>query len=492
MMSEGQNQGWRWQSPTPTAEQARVLALLERYGTAATSFQILEPGYKYWFDPGGEGVVAFVECGRYRVVAGGPVCASRAMAAHALAFVEAAHRGGKKVVWVGVDDDDLTHLKAGITEIDSLVIGLQPEWDPADYSLEGPSRRSLRSQVNRARNKGVRIRRVMPEELANAPGALRASIEHVMTRWLASRKAGVLRFMVDLAPFTFCERRRYYLAEAGDESIGFLAAVPVYGRRGWFLEDVIRVPDAPNGTAEYLIHTAMMEAHVQGDQFVTLGVSPLAALDASEYDTGSKTLQRAARWLRTLYNFDGLRQFKSRFKPHRWTPSHLVTIKHPLRFGALWATARAFTGPQLGAFLLDTLRRSVARIPAKRWSLLLTLQAILLIPWTFMLGRVDGQKWFGDPSIQSAWVIFDLALCLSLLGLARLVRKRRPSARPLSMLLAGACMADFILSMVQSLHLHVFVTGWAAVFVLAGIVGPFVATTVLATIATVTPIERRR
>ncbi len=491
MTTEVPTRGWRWQSPEPTEEQARVLTLLERYGTAATSFQILEPGYRYWFAPEDKGVVAFVETAGYRVVAGAPVSDGDNMATLALAFVAASHQARRRVVFVGVDDGDLAHLEAAIEDGESVAIGLQPEWDPQSYTLEGRARRTLRSQVNRARNKGVRVRRVMPEELAKAPGALRASIERVMTRWLDSRKAGVLQFMVDLAPFSFPERRRYYLAEVGDESIGFLAAVPVYGRRGWFLEDVIRVPDAPNGTAELLIHTAITDAQNQGDQFVTLGVSPLAGGESHGAAAPKRTLRFASRWLKTLYNFDGLEQFKHRFRPQRWTPSHLVTLDHPLRLGALWATARAFTGPRLLAFLLDTLRRSVARISARHWALLLTLQAICLIPWTIMLGRVDGARWFGDASIQSAWVIFDLALCMALLGLARLVRKRRPSARPLSMLLAGACMADFVLSMVQALHLHVFVKGWAAIIVLAGIIGPLAATVVLATIAIVTPIERR-
>ena len=350
MSVQRQNSQWRWQSPDPTAEQARVLALLERYGTAATSFQILEPGYRYWFDPEGDGVVAYVETARYRVVAGAPVCDDAAIAAQAKAFVRDAREANRKVIFVGVDNDDLMSLQTGLGGIESLVIGHQPEWHPAEYSIEGKRRRTLRSQVNRARNKGVRVRRVRPDEIAEAPASLRASIERVMTQWLASRKAGVLRFMVDLAPFTFCERRRYYLAEVGDESVGFLAAVPVYGRRGWFLEDVIRVPNAPNGTAELLIHTAMMDARENGDAVATLGVSPLAEFEAQGETGGSRVLRFATRSLKTLYNFEGLRQFKSRFKPDRWTPSHLVTIDDPLDMRALWATARAFTGPRLGPF----------------------------------------------------------------------------------------------------------------------------------------------
>jgi len=469
-----------------------VLGLLERYGVAATSFQILEPGYHYWFAPDEEGVVAYVEAGRYRVVAGAPVCTPMAQASLAVAFVTASGEADRRVVFVGVDDADLRRLQAGIGALDSVVIGEQPEWCPADYQLEIPERRTLRAQVNRARKKGVRVRRVMPDELAHAPGALRASIERVLDRWLASRTAGVLRFMVDLAPFSFPERRRYYLAERGDESIGFLAAVPVYGRDGWFFEDVIRVPDAPNGTAELLIHTALLDAKSQGDRFVTLGVSPLAGLEPQATSRRQRALLRGARWLRALYNFDGLRRFKARFRPQRWTAAHLVTVDHDIGISAIWATTRAFIGPRLGAFIIDTLRRSVARIPAHRWALLLSLQAALLIPWTFMLGWVDGARWFGDVSIQSAWVIFDLGLCLGLLGLARLVARKRPIARPLSMLLAGACLADFILSMVQALHLHADATGWAGGFVLAGILGPLVATAVLATIAAVAPEERAR
>jgi len=31
-------------------DRERVVALLERHGWNATSFQILEPGFRYWFD----------------------------------------------------------------------------------------------------------------------------------------------------------------------------------------------------------------------------------------------------------------------------------------------------------------------------------------------------------------------------------------------------------------------------------------------------------
>src|SRR5438093_1404239 len=72
------------------SERLRVLALLKRYGWNATSFQILEPGFRYWFDerseetggraPRGidersEACVGYVDTGRAWVAAGSPVAA---------------------------------------------------------------------------------------------------------------------------------------------------------------------------------------------------------------------------------------------------------------------------------------------------------------------------------------------------------------------------------------------------------------------------------
>ena len=52
-------------------ERLRVLALLRAFGFNATSFQILEPGYRYFFD--GDACVAYCETGGAWVAAGAPI-----------------------------------------------------------------------------------------------------------------------------------------------------------------------------------------------------------------------------------------------------------------------------------------------------------------------------------------------------------------------------------------------------------------------------------
>jgi phosphatidylglycerol lysyltransferase len=336
-----------------------VLALLRRHGTHATSFQILETGYRYWFED--DAVVAYVKSGRWCVVAGVPICESGTEGAVASRFVSDAATDGLGVLFFSADDDFVSQLQAKSVAEAHVKIGEQPEWDPRTYDLQAPRRRSLRAQVNRATNKGVQVRRLDTD--AMAPGALRAQIETVLNLWIAARTMSAMRFMVDLQPFSLPEERRYYIATHEDRVVGFLAAIPVYRRRGWFFEDVIRVPNAPNGTTEMLINTALTEACDNGDQYVTLGLSPLAGL---ERGPGPHRLIRACfqlswDYLGPLYHFPGLYRFKGRFRPDRWAPQYLVACPPRLGLRQVHAVLSAFAGAGLLSFGIDTARRLLSR-----------------------------------------------------------------------------------------------------------------------------------
>ncbi|MGV3723361.1 MAG: hypothetical protein ACO1SX_20885, partial [Actinomycetota bacterium] len=54
-------------------DRRHALALLKRYGWNATSFQVLEPGMRFWFDDQREACVAYADTGRAWVAAGAPI-----------------------------------------------------------------------------------------------------------------------------------------------------------------------------------------------------------------------------------------------------------------------------------------------------------------------------------------------------------------------------------------------------------------------------------
>ena len=477
----------------------RVLSILRASGTHPTSFQALEPGYTYWFDPQAPApgaVVAYRRWGRYRVVAGVPIAAPECLGSVTTRFIADGAAKGLTTLFFAADDAFLSAVREtkGAPRLDTVPIGEQPEWDPTRYTSEGPERSSLRAQLHRATNKGVVIRTVSEREISDTPGRIRAEIEQVLERWLDSRRMSAMAFLVDLKPFHQAAERRYYIAEHEGRAVGFLSAIPIYQRGGWFFEDVLRVPEAPNGTVELLIDTAMRDAGGRGERFVTLGLAPLANIEVQKGP--HRLMRRGLRWchdhLGGLYSFQGVRDFKARFHADEWRTQYLVSSPHPLGLSAFHAVLRAFAGGGLLAFALDTTRRVAARVSHGRWAAALLLLAALLIPWTMLLASVDGERWFGDTSIQSAWVAFDTFMVVALSTLAALVRFGHRAARPIAFLLAGATGTDFLLPAVQAANLHRSVEGAAMLFVAAGTLGPLIATLLLVYLADALPARRRR
>src|SRR6185436_3198642 len=236
--------------PQP-ADAQQVLPLLRRHGWNATSFQSLEAGFRYDFQ-GPDACVPYVDTGRAWVAAGAPIASSRRLGRVAERFAASAAAQGRRAVFFATEARFSRR-----TRFRNLLIGEQPVWDPARWTAGVAENPSLRAQLRRARRKGVVVRAVAAQEVALPEAPLRRSIDGLIGRWQAARPLAPMGFLVDVQPFVFAEERRYFVAEQGGVLVGFLAAIPVYARRGWLFEDLLRDPRAPNGTAELLIDTAM-------------------------------------------------------------------------------------------------------------------------------------------------------------------------------------------------------------------------------------------
>ncbi len=323
-------------------ERARVLALLKRHGWNATSFQVLEPGYRYWFDAAGRGCVAYVDTGAAWVVAGAPIASGDDLGDVAVAFAEAARAAGRRAAFFGTERRFVESAPLGV-----LAVGEQAVWDPRAWDASVRASRSLREQLRRARAKGVRVRAVTAEELA---GPLRPALEALAEAWLASRAMATMGFLVRLDLFSFAGERRWFVAEHDGRVCAALGCVPVYSRGGWLFEDLLRHPSAPNGTADLLVDAAMRTLAEEGAAWATLGLAPLSG-EVSGW-------MRAARaWGRPLYDFDGVRAFRARLRPHRWEPVFLSYPRGQHGAVAIVDALRAFAGGSFVRFALDSVRR---------------------------------------------------------------------------------------------------------------------------------------
>lgn len=400
----------------------RVLALLKRYGHNTMSFQILEPGLGYWFD-GDEACVAYADTGGAWVVAGAPIAAPERDAAVIAGFLQHARERGKRVRFFGLERD-----LSGSTELACMHVGEQPEWDPATWPAILKKKRSLREQLRRARAKGVTVRPVSVAELEGRQGPLRQQVDALLDHWQASRAMAPMGFVVHLDPYHLPEERRFLVAEHGGQVVGILAAVPIYRRGGWFFEDVLRDPAAPNGTIELLIDHAMRLLAAEGSRHVTFGLAPLASTPFRWL----RTVRDRTRW---LYDFQGLYRFKAKLMPQTWRPIYLGYPKRERGLRAVVDILKAFAR---GSFLRFGWHTLLHRAP-----LVTRVLAVLLIPWTIILALAPAQTWFPSPAVQQAWIAADLVLFAGLMVLSDRWR------RPLAVALSAAAAADVTLGCVQ-------------------------------------------
>jgi phosphatidylglycerol lysyltransferase len=372
-----------------------VLDLLRSHGWNATSFQVLEQGFEYWFD--GDACVAYVATRGAWVAAGAPIAAEARLAEVSRNFAAAARAAGKRACFFGTEE-----RFSALVNLPRLCMGEQPVWDPALWEETVRGARSLREQLRRARAKGVVVREAAAAEVA--PGApLRERVSVLAAQWLASRRMAPMRFLVGVELFAYADARRYFVAEREGELVALLTAVPIYARGGVLLEDLLRGPRAPNGTADLLVDAAMRACAAARGRYVTMGLAPLSG----EVHGLLRTLRASGS---VLYDFDGVRAFKARLRPQRWDR---VYLSHPAgeAVSSVTAVLRAFAGGGLLRFGLTTVLRGPPVV--------VRLFAAVLVPWTAAIALADTARWFPAPSVQALWVAFDAALCLSLFALSR-------------------------------------------------------------------------
>ena len=321
---------------------ARAFALIRELGFDTVSFQSLESGYRYWFD-GDDAMVAFVDTGGAWVAAGGPITTRARVGEVALRFADAARAQDRRACFFASES------ALAEAALPSLQIGEQPVWDTARWDQVLDHASSLRYQLKRAKGKGVTVRRLVASELE--PGTrLRTALDELGVHWQATHRMAPMRFLVQLEPLAFAAERVMYIAERDGALVGLASAVPVYARKRLFVEDLVRSPSAPNGTPELLVDAMMRAAAGAGTTEVTLGLAPLAG--------GVASWLRFARWIGgPLYDFEGLRAFKSKLRPHTWEPVYLSIPPGASRLAALRDSLRAFAGGSLLSFAGRTLFR---------------------------------------------------------------------------------------------------------------------------------------
>jgi phosphatidylglycerol lysyltransferase len=125
-----------------------------------------------------------------------------------------------------------------------------------------------------------------------------------------------------------------------------LACSPIYARRGWYLEDLIRRPGAERGVSELLVVEAIGHLADEGAELATLATSQLAGIKPDALTTPFKQLARMLTFiyenLDAFYHFKTLHRFKSKFAPSFIEPEYVAIYPPRIRLRMIYAVIGAF------------------------------------------------------------------------------------------------------------------------------------------------------
>lgn len=338
-------------SSPETREEGRVknpetFALARRfvlkYGWNTTSYQILNPGIERWFAPPLEAVVGFSATKNMRVVAGAPICSKENLKKVVEKFETDASENKQKVCYFCAESrlesataDSKTHSK--------FLLGAQPVWNPKNWADIVKKHKSLRAQLNRARNKNVKVSEWTKEKAFENP-----RLAECLKQWLDSKGLPPLKFLVETETLSRILDRRIFVAETEEKIVGFVLLSPVVTRCGWLFEQFIHCPGAPNGTVELMIDAAMRTLADDGCDYATLGLAPLSKRAKIEPFENPLWLKIVLAWMRKhgqrFYNFDGLDAFKAKLQPENWEPVFAISNERKITPKTLYAIASAFSG----------------------------------------------------------------------------------------------------------------------------------------------------
>jgi lysylphosphatidylglycerol synthetase-like protein (DUF2156 family) len=287
------------------------------------------------------------------VTAGAPRAASDRIATLFAEFSKDCERSDLRRVHFGLPGPMLEFLDTPSARVH---VGDLPIFGLDRWRSEASMPRAIRAQMRRARNQGVTVR-----HLADPPSNP-APLRDCLHRWLRAKPLPPMGFMTTPHLFDPWPREGVWVAERGDETVGFLSSSRALFGNVLRVDAVGRAPDAPNGCAELLVAEAFRQAacraaeHGEGELGrATLGLAPLSrrsgARDPGAQGAAFRMLLGVSRRLASpLYSFAGLETFKAKFAPDAWIPLYAVAPGRGFGPRDALAVARAFAGGSLARY----------------------------------------------------------------------------------------------------------------------------------------------
>ncbi|MGZ4359995.1 MAG: phosphatidylglycerol lysyltransferase domain-containing protein [Gaiellaceae bacterium] len=315
---------------------------LDRHGRSPLSFLLRYEAPWRTFALGC-GVVGYLEARRAAVGWTDPLVEDEALPELLDGFVRAMRAQRRGVCLLAVSEQTArVALEQGFS---ALKVGEEPWFDLASWRQPRGNRgKKLRWAANHAHRAGLLVEEYRPAEGRNA--RVEAQIATVLERWRASLRRSEPKSFMRAAPLAAPRLKRIFLALRDGEAQAALSCARLPAVDGWYLEDIVRVPEAVNGATELLVLEALVRLGTAGSRGAGFALAPMRGV-SDQFDPRARWLGRllslAIRGFDHRYGFHGMARYEARFQPSLWKPSYVVFLPALPRPAVIRAAVRCLS-----------------------------------------------------------------------------------------------------------------------------------------------------
>lgn len=311
------------------------------HGQHYDSYLATEPGRLHFWSSRRDGLISYIRRGNHLFVGGGLIAPPISRANLLGEFTRSTEGLGQRAVFFNVSDSELPLF----TEFgfQSTKWGEEPIVELRDRTWRGKQFEWVRRQTNYCQRHGLVAEEIRPDVvgLERWPAIL-AELQDVARSSLSMKaQAAEMRFFEGSIETHELGLRRLFVARSGGGTgriEGFVVCNPINGGQSWSTELYRHRPDSVRGTVAFLFHHIMQALQEEGIESLALCLDP--ARNCATPRPGDNWLVRrgmtfADRFLGVVFDFAGLRHFKSRFRPRY--ENRYICSRPAISLRSVWA-----------------------------------------------------------------------------------------------------------------------------------------------------------
>ncbi|QDV53115.1 bifunctional lysylphosphatidylglycerol flippase/synthetase MprF [Gimesia fumaroli] len=306
-------------SPDSTGDisESELREFIFQHGRYFDSYLATEPGRLSFWSRGRRGLISYKRWRKHVIIGGGLIAPEHHKPQLVTEFLEYARQNRLSVAFHNIGEEDLSFFQDFQFQITKW--GEDPMIDLESCTWQGKEFEWVRRQTNYCLRQGVTACEVRPDQLHPVQWLETISEVIQVANESLTRKPQkkTMQFFEGRIDNHDLGLRRLFIARRQGRIEGFVICNPILNGTGWATELYRHRLDSVKGTMAFLIHHVLQQLKQEGVQKAGLCLD--LGRDCHPLPGDSFLVRQglvfAEKHLTSIFDFTGLRHFKSRFRP---------------------------------------------------------------------------------------------------------------------------------------------------------------------------------